>query len=901
MPAETLEYQFDESGLSDLRSDMESLASDTEDVGSAAEDTASDLEDMGDTDVSEVSDDMETTQESIADVGEEAADTATQMEQQFTDASDTVQRQIEDIQGQLEGLDSTEIGIDGDIGGNLTSSTVGAALGAGGAAALVNSLTEAEAPARQLKTALEQVGVETEQVEEAVEQVAAEDAAAPFRDAEKKAQDLEDQVEDVEKATEDATQERKELHNSRDDGGGGGGGGMGMLGLGGIGGGLKALVSKGTAAASAIGAVGAAAAVATKQVADFAAAQAEAGQQLKVAEAQSGASAQEIQELFLVARRLDSTVDLDAIRDAFKELALRTEEAREGTGEAKEAFDRLGISMEELEGMSTVDVFQRVRREASKLTAQQRALTLEQIAGGEAGERLARVFGLQADEYQRLKSKVQDDALGSGQIDQLDEIRQQYTDATQDLEKLKQELALTFGPEAVSMLKAFAQAAQDAFDAFTGERKTGVLSKAGMPTKDEPKIQEPTMGPDERVQFGNTTGGGEVAEPVQTMREALAQMETQVAVAREKMSRGLIDEEEMLRQIKRARQSATSELMKLEEQAPELIPDSKVDSAIAKLKRIKRRLAKLSLMNATEQPADASKAPTASPVRPGMQNPIGDIDGEGLGADMQQRAENMRRAYEEELSELKQFGKAVGQSLTRSISRSVNRAFSALGQGLVDTIFGGGGGGPGEAQSRLSLFNAKDQVRSLRKSLRKGNISYRNFQLRMGAQQAKIQKRQEQLNDTMKSGFAQAAESMLGAFKKIAKQLIAEITAVVAKMLVLKAITAAFTISSGGFGGAVISQLGGGAFLDSGASGGMVKQSGLAVIHENEQIMNAETVSMLDNLLQPSTPSAQPAMTGGGGMNVTVNVTGQTTTDGRDLKTAYDQTTRIQRRKGRRE
>jgi hypothetical protein len=42
-------------------------------------------------------------------------------------------------------------------------------------------------------------------------------------------------------------------------------------------------------------------------------------------------------------------------------------------------------------------------------------------------------------------------------------------------------------------------------------------------------------------------------------------------------------------------------------------------------------------------------------------------------------------------------------------------------------------------------------------------------------------------------------------------------------------------------------------------------------------------------------------MTGGGGMNVTVNVTGQTTTDGRDLKTAYDQTTRIQRRKGRRD
>jgi hypothetical protein len=179
----------------------------------------------------------------------------------------------------------------------------------------------------------------------------------------------------------------------------------------------------------------------------------------------------------------------------------------------------------------------------------------------------------------------------------------------------------------------------------------------------------------------------------------------------------------------------------------------------------------------------------------------------------------------------------------------------------------------------------------------------------MKTRQNAIQKRQEQLNDAMKSGFAQAAESMLGAFKQVAKQLIAEITAVIAKMLALKAITTAFTISSGSFAGTVISNLGGSAFLDSGASGGMVKESGLAVIHEDEQIVNAETVGMMQDLManvqsltQPVMPNVQSAIasaTGGPGMNVTVNVQGDRRTDGRDLKTAYDTTTRIQKRKGR--
>jgi len=54
----------------------------------------------------------------------------------------------------------------------------------------------------------------------------------------------------------------------------------------------------------------------------------------------------------------------------------------------------------------------------------------------------------------------------------------------------------------------------------------------------------------------------------------------------------------------------------------------------------------------------------------------------------------------------------------------------------------------------------------------------------------------------------------------------------------------------------------------------------------------------LQSLTQPSAPSVQPAMAGAGGMDITVNVTGETRTDGRDLYTSYNSTARAQRRKG---
>ncbi|MCS4087305.1 dGTP triphosphohydrolase [Salinibacter ruber] len=473
------------------------------------------------------------------------------------------------------------------------------------------------------------------------------------------------------------------------------------------------------------------------------------------------------------------------------------------------------------------------------------------------------------------------------------------------------------------LMSVFADAVQWVIDQIPGVgSQSGSNDRPNRPgSKDQARANRP----------GPRPGRGALAsDKLGTVMNTMAKT---VARIRGRANRDMMSEEEMLRSIVSARETAFQELQKLNQKYPDLISQGLLDHIAGQIKDAQKKLEKMTADPSAPGP-DVSRIDQVTELGPSrLSGPSPGLQAPGLGqfesaakaadsiGDINSLIKSLRANFDtaankgaqllvaklqkakDKMQETKSEAKLIGDALARSVARSADRVFNALGQGISDAIFGGGSG-RSTAQARLNLFNAKEQVRSLRESLRKGNLSYRNFQLKMAAQQNKIQQRQEQLNDSMQSGFAQAAESMVGAFQKVAKQLIAEITAVIAKMAVLKAVTMIPGLGqAGGFAGAVISNLGGGAFLepDSGASGGMVKQSGLAVIHENEQIMNAETVSMLDSLLQPSTPSAQPAAGAGGGMNVTVQVQGETTTDGRDLKTAYDQTTRIQRRKGRRE
>jgi hypothetical protein len=144
-------------------------------------------------------------------------------------------------------------------------------------------------------------------------------------------------------------------------------------------------------------------------------------------------------------------------------------------------------------------------------------------------------------------------------------------------------------------------------------------------------------------------------------------------------------------------------------------------------------------------------------------------------------------------------------------------------------------------------------MRSLRNALAQGEMSYREYSLRVQTAQDAIRQKQEQLNDAMSNSFVSALEDMGDAAKQIFKQLIADITAAIAKMAVLKAVASIFNISSGGFMGTVIGSLGGGGFLNAAA------------------------------------PAPAPT-------SINVAVQGQTSTAGRDLVTSF-QTTQSDKRR----
>lgn len=917
MPTESLEYQFDESGLDALRRDMERLTSDTEDVGEAAQEASSDLENMGDTDASSgVSRQMEDAEEAVSSVGEEAQESAQQLQEEFEDSSDVVMERIDAMSGALSSFTTQDAGI--DIGGQIEGGGAGTL---GGTAALLGVKEVLD----QLRTTdlKESLGVEEARVsmqslvDEAREYVSIIDADArgtlpdSFDDAEVEAfrEDLErtintlrDMGDEGEKIADilDGLQfgganadEFVRAESVLEDMGGEADGAAGsLLGLGSVATGtsskLTRLVGTTGAVASGIVTVGGAAAAVTKQMADFEAQVAETGQQLAVAEAQSGVAAQRVQQLFLVAERLDSTVDLDSIRDAFKELALRVEEAREGTGEAREAFDRLGISMEQLEGLNTAEVFELVRRKAAQLTAQQRALTLEQVAGGEAGERLARIFALQAEEFQRLQEAVAADTLASGQIDELDELRQQYTAAQQDLRAVKQQLVATFGGPATSLFAGFAAA----FQRFVNEK---LLMARAVLSQLEDSGPTPTLGDPEQVQFDGA-GGGEVAEPVQSMREALSRMQTQVAVAREKASRGLINEEEMVRQIRRARQAATDELLKLEEQSPDLIPDSKVNETIQKLRRIKRRLDEITAadtgFDVELREAGAAELETLTPSLPSPSIQTTDVGLSGLRAaasaadsvsDVNSLIEATRRQFDvlnneearnfiarlQAAREEMKAAKAQAEALRNAAIESLRDFTSDIGSAFGDALF---------ADPRR-LQSLRDRRRRIQQNLRQARRAGNFEQVRQLSKELDRVNKKLSQTESLFGRLEQAFSNFGDIAKQVLEQVIGRLTSAALLATVLGPVLGVSNASFSSIFGAAL----GNSPIPGLAEGGIVEKQTLAMVGEGTESEAVMPLSKLESMIQPAQPAPQPAAAGSANVNVNVGLETEARIEGRDL------------------
>lgn len=154
-------------------------------------------------------------------------------------------------------------------------------------------------------------------------------------------------------------------------------------------------------------------------------------------------------------------VEGEAMIDALKELSLRTDEfTTTGKGGGAEAFQRLGLSAEQLDAASndTGQLFDLVLgrlREVENVAARQRIV--DELFGGQGGEQMAELAGASADEIRRLIDEA--DALGVTLGSQDAEAAQEYMrawrGATGALQGVRNILGRELAPELADLFRQF--------------------------------------------------------------------------------------------------------------------------------------------------------------------------------------------------------------------------------------------------------------------------------------------------------------------------------------------------------------------------------------------------------------------------------------------------------------
>ncbi|WP_103021459.1 hypothetical protein [Salinibacter altiplanensis] len=346
---------------------------------------------------------------------------------------------------------------------------------------------------------------------------------------------------------------------------------------------------------------------------------------------------------------------------------------------------------------------------------------------------------------------------------------------------------------------------------------------------------------------GNVTG----------LREIERTLINQVERVRDRFERDLIPKKEMLSQVKDFRLDAVKNLQKLQQKFPDAFPESTLDAFVAKLKQVRKRLeevSSVSLEGVAPQPADAEQVDTAPRESSGdsLSENIAEtspvpMGGTGGAEPLLRQARMTRRAFFK-------IRQQIRASITQmsSLARVGVQAFAQLGSVMGSTV--------GQAFTDL-IRNAV--------------------------------------------GFENKIGSIAEAFKSLGRAAIGVLQQVITKLASAAAIAAILGpilgVSSAGFGSVFSSLIGGGG-IPGLAVGGRIEESGIARVHKGEQVVPEGMVSRIQGLVRQTAQLNAAALAGrsaAGGMNVTVNVEGDRRTDGRDLKTAYDTTTRIQKRKGR--
>ena len=204
------------------------------------------------------------------------------------------------------------------------------------------------------------------------------------------------------------------------------------------------------------------------------------------AAAQSGIGAERIQEIAFAAQQVAGT-EFEEVRDGLKELALRSQEAANGTGEAVETFDQLGISQQFLKENSTSEIFSRVRQELQGASSQMKIFAAETLLGGEAGQKMVEVLGLSNEEMSRLQTRAQETGkvLTGSQLAALEKTRRAWTSLTSEVVGTGRQLGAQLAPIVTSQvipgLRSMAASVRSAVQAVTSMSDTtkGLVAVVG--------------------------------------------------------------------------------------------------------------------------------------------------------------------------------------------------------------------------------------------------------------------------------------------------------------------------------------------------------------------------------------------------------------------------------------
>jgi hypothetical protein len=173
---------------------------------------------------------------------------------------------------------------------------------------------------------------------------------------------------------------------------------------------------------------------------------AKAGDRIDKLSQQLGLSRQGFQEWDFILSQSGTSVE--SLKQGMKTLIRSVDDLTLGTGVGAEAFERLGIELEDIQGLSQEEIFEKVVTELQKMENETEKAALAQDLLGRSGQELMPLLNAEAGSIDDLKNKAKDLGLVLG--DDAVDASVKFTDTMDQLKRsfgtIKNELGVSLMP-----------------------------------------------------------------------------------------------------------------------------------------------------------------------------------------------------------------------------------------------------------------------------------------------------------------------------------------------------------------------------------------------------------------------------------------------------------------------